>query len=246
MTKTKKFSFYAILIFLQLAFVELCSYVVLVTLVNEERSFPDKLFTDLTVRNDPELGWTAHQDAPRPSIRYPARVQRDDACVYVFGDSFSHSLNVPFEQSWAGIIEESLGCPTANFAVGGYGTDQAYLRMVRELPDRSADEDRTGNLVLFGIYQEMLRRNMAGSWLFYCCPDKKASLKPYFTLSDDGQPVLTPPPLAASTDAFKQHHKSDWFRDVYEVSFPYTLSVFKKIWVLPSRAGFFEGTLAVA
>lgn len=96
---------------------------------------------------DPVLGW-----APRPhgsslnglyhynsqGIRsapseYSLTPQRGVLRIAVFGDSFTHGDNVPFENTWGYYLEHALKAngvhaEVLNFGVGGYGIDQAYLR----------------------------------------------------------------------------------------------------------------------
>lgn len=100
---------------------------------------------------DPDLGWVPApgasgagglyrtnsagiRSAPREFERLPpAGVLR----VALFGDSFTHGDEEPWEKSWAAFLEEDLAAAgvraeVLNFGVPGYGFDQAYLRFLRD------------------------------------------------------------------------------------------------------------------
>lgn len=66
------------------------------------------------------------------SLRTHSVTQR----VALFGDSFTFSMEVPFENSWAHYLAPLLpaGTQVLNFGVDGYGVDQAYLRFKRDAP----------------------------------------------------------------------------------------------------------------
>src|SRR5579872_5866327 len=56
---------------------------------------------------------------------------KQHACGSAFGDSYVGGADVPNEDGWVEQLSHLLGCRIANYAVGGYGTDQAYLRFQR-------------------------------------------------------------------------------------------------------------------
>ena len=61
----------------------------------------------------------------------------DDAqsCGSAYGDSFVGGAGVANDEGWIERLSHSLGCRVINYAVGGYGTDQAYLRFRQVLDD---------------------------------------------------------------------------------------------------------------
>ena len=99
-------------------------------------------------------------------------------------------------------------------------------------------------IILFGIYQEMLRRNMAASWLFYCCQDQKRSLKPLFVFSEDKKTLVLRKLRSEMTiDQVKKHHSDDRYHVDHELNFPYTLDVIKEFYsrlvsILPSSLAY--------
>ena len=57
-------------------------------------------------------------------------------CGSAFGDSFVGGNDVPNDEGWVEQLSHLLGCRVTNYAVGNYGTDQAYLRF-RQIHDDS-------------------------------------------------------------------------------------------------------------
>ena len=88
---------------------------------------------------DDELGGYrasgAKQNSEFPDNKLP--------CGSAFGDSFVGGADVANDEGWVEQLSHRLGCRIANYAVGGYGTDQAYLRF-RQVHD-------TSPMVLLGI-----------------------------------------------------------------------------------------------
>jgi hypothetical protein len=64
-------------------------------------------------------------------------------CAAAYGDSYIGGADVANQEGWVEQLSHLLGCKVNNYAVGGDGTDQAYLRF-RQLYDDST-------LVLLGI-----------------------------------------------------------------------------------------------
>ncbi len=229
MSWTKRISFYSILVLLILVFVEVVLIVGVKIFIPDERNDPATVFNGVGPANDDALGWVLYDGNPRPTLNYTNNFPISRACVFVFGDSFSHSDEVSNKFSWASILEQKLGCPVANFGVGGYGTDQAYLSLVRNLPN-NAHSQSNKKVVLFGVYEEMLRRNMAASWLFYCCKNEKKMIKPYFVLNDNGEDLVEHAiPLNHKLDDIKKHHNNDRYYSLYRLEFPYIFTLIKNI-----------------
>lgn len=65
--------------------------------------------------------------SPKPGIAF---ADRSTSCrIALVGDSYTFGQDVRFEDSWGYRLELALGeqCQVLNFAVSGYGVDQAYL-----------------------------------------------------------------------------------------------------------------------
>src|SRR5205085_3797443 len=91
---------------------------------------------------------------PRPAPSEPDRV-----CGTAFGDSFTYGDEVEEHEAWIHLLSRHFGCKIANYGMSGFGLDQAVLQYERVTP--------AGNLVILGLYVEMLRRAVAASWTFY-------------------------------------------------------------------------------
>jgi len=65
------------------------------------------------------------------------------SCGSAYGDSYVIGADVASADGWVEQLSHLLGCRVTNYAVGGYGTDQAYLRF-RQVYDESP-------MVLLGI-----------------------------------------------------------------------------------------------
>ena len=97
-------------------------------------------------RFDPELGYvlgndfptdgidlsvtisTSRADGARTSFMYAGRKCR----INTYGDSFTQCHQVSDGETWQEYLAAHLGEPVRNFGMGGYGTYQAYRRMIRE------------------------------------------------------------------------------------------------------------------
>ncbi len=154
------------------------------------------------------LGW-----APRPGsvsanglyhynsqgIRSPVpafsdRPAEDILRIALFGDSFTHGDDVPYEHSFGAVLERILdeaGIPAEilNFGVGGYGIDQAMLRFKQQ------GAAFAPHLVVLGFQPENLKRNLNLMRPLY---DPRSGLpfaKPRFILTDQGISLINVPVL---------------------------------------------------
>ena len=188
-----------------------------------------RLFRGVSVKNDNYLGWVSYEGRPRPhpGVQYS---QDEHPCAYVFGDSFAHGDEVADDQAWSALLSASLECQVLNYGVGGYGGDQAFLLMKRVLPDIRHVRETKKPIVIFSIYQEMLRRNFAASWLYYCCKDMKRSLKPKYYYDDSANSFsLKNIPLSFGYDEVSRHHITDRFSKNFKLKWPYSISMTKAL-----------------
>jgi hypothetical protein len=77
--------------------------------------------------------------------------------IALVGDSYTFSMDVPYEDSWGHHLQQQLGSDVQvlNFGVDGYGIDQAWLRYQRDARPWRPD------VVLFGLIQHDLSRTLA-------------------------------------------------------------------------------------
>ena len=140
--------------------------------------------------HDAVLGWPKPGSGPRPSPAFP---DTGSSCVSLFGDSFTYGAEVGDDAAWGNVLAQRLGCRVANYGVGGYGTDQAFLRY-RDRADEHAP------IVILGIFEDNVQRNvnrlrelLAGSPEF--------SFKPRFKLGARDELVLLPLHLPDTSQA---------------------------------------------
>ena len=100
------------------------------------------------------LGWDAYNGEPRPSESVLNTNNKNEACAYIFGDSFSHSDEVLDNETWGEILAKKMKCPIYNYGVGGYGSDQSLLKLQRIL------SHPTNNLINLRLFFWSLSRNV--------------------------------------------------------------------------------------
>ncbi|MBI4165349.1 MAG: hypothetical protein HY508_06395 [Acidobacteria bacterium] len=97
-------------------------------------------------RFDPELGYTLRDnilkdgiDGSRTITSYQKTGQRTminyahlPCRINTYGNSFTQGLQASDGETWQEYLAAHLGEPIRNFGIGGYGTYQAYRRMLRE------------------------------------------------------------------------------------------------------------------
>lgn len=168
-----------------------------------------------TQKSNLAYGWSNREGLPRPDYAESLPI-----CARAFGDSFTYGEEVEPQDTWANIASIKLGCRIENYGVGGFGTDQALILY--------ESTNTHTPVVLLGIYSEMLRRNLAASWLFYG-GQKGRALKPYFELTPQGKLQQIPWPRNATTSDIRAYHSKDIFFDSYDLKFPYFLHMSKSV-----------------
>jgi hypothetical protein len=114
-----------------------------------------------------------------------------------------------------------LGCNIDNFGVGGFGLDQTYLKYLKYRPP-------AGQVVIIGLFEEMLRRNFAASWRFY--EQRPNTLpKPFFRFSESGL-ILEAAPEHLDQESIRAHHEFDRYAEPYRVEFPYFVSLVRVLY----------------
>jgi hypothetical protein len=212
------------------------------------RPHPMRDYADYLRRRDPLLGWPprgwseldASGSRPVPAFPDPSA----KACASLYGDSFTWAVEVRPEAAWGNVLAERLGCRVSNFGMGGYGTDQAYLRFA----NNSADD---APVVLLGHMAENVVRNvnrlrplLSAAW-----SDPLAILKPRFVLAADGALELIPLPTLSAAEyadmvrdpaAHLAHEAllpdTEW--GPVHGGFPYTVSVLRALWTWRARSYF--------
>ncbi|MDP7278627.1 MAG: hypothetical protein QGG39_01915 [Candidatus Poribacteria bacterium] len=119
---------------------------------------------------DPELGYVLANSLPRDGIDGSATISTvqkngartnhlytDHPCrINTYGNSFTQCHQVSDSETWQSYLSAHLGEPVQNFGMGGYGTYQAYRRMVRT----ETTEDSAEYVILYVWGDDHLRNAM--------------------------------------------------------------------------------------
>ncbi|MFN7974161.1 MAG: hypothetical protein U0166_17730 [Acidobacteriota bacterium] len=206
---------------------------------------------------DPVLGWpssrqTEDRDATGSRIdpAYPDPATSPTR-VSLYGDSYTFGVDVDNEHAWSNVLSKLIRGRVANYAVPGYGTDQAYLRF-------AGNERDAAPVVILGIFSENVMRNVNQYRnLFY---PARFGFKPRFVLDEAGALSLVPLPsippeeyLAFVRDPDRRLPDEQFRLDgpwgMARFRFPYTLSLVRALghfrvraWVTgkPHWAAFYE------
>lgn len=150
--------------------------------------------------HSPDLGWTIKRNGHAPLYRANSEGIRADRefgrapidgvlRIAAFGDSFMYGADVDNKDTWEEMLMRAhRNVEVLNFGVGGYGTDQAFLRYQRE--GRAYKPD----VVLIGFFSDNIYRNVNVYRPFYTGNTDIPLAKPRFVLRN-GALVLLPNPL---------------------------------------------------
>jgi hypothetical protein len=203
-----------------------------------DRSFqPDEASLErYFARRDPVLGWPPVDayggDAydPTGARPLPAFPVPGDACVSLYGDSYTYSSYVGPGDAWGNLLAERLGCRVANYGVSGYGTDQALLRFVRN------DADEAATVILGVATVDIIRLVNQDRRLVW---DAQAGplFKPRYVLQGGhleliGLPAVTAADLADYIRQPERYLSHEWFLPdtpdgPASLRFPFTLSLLR-------------------
>ena len=165
------------------------------------------------------------------------------ACVSLYGDSFIWGDEVDNTHAWSNVLSQLLHCRVANYGVGGYGTDQAYLRFHYHQSDPAP-------IVILGFSSDDITRNI-NQLRNVMLPTPQCALKPRFILDPQGQLELVPIPELTEKDyrelnqSPERYLKHEFFSPgglsgLQRMGFPYTVTVVKVLKPLIEKGLAFE------
>ena len=172
----------------------------------EQTARTERLLTNLSHGRellDPDLGWryrtayvskqdTINRQGLRASHEYTALPSQGMTRVAAFGDSFVYGNEVGNDAAWSAQVEKKFPeFEVLNYGVGGYGTDQAYLRYLKEGNELAPDVVLVGFTPIdLGRVVNVYRRFMTtAEWPLF---------KPRFVLSANEELRLLPSPVRDS------------------------------------------------
>lgn len=193
----------------------------------------DENYASYLKNRDPVLGWPNRAGFGQgeydcsgsrlvPKFPDPAH----PSCVALFGDSFTWGDEVTPEHAYGNVLSGLMGCRVANYGVGGYGTDQAYLRYERVINDKAP-------IVILGHYSDNIIRNINQERGFLT--NQAIGLKPRFIL-EANELKLVPLPTLTEVEHISLRSNAqellpfDYFAPdgpsgIRTLKFPFTLSV---------------------
>lgn len=208
-------------------------------------------YANYLAARDVNLGWGPSRtktaaDGTRIDPIFSATSQ---PCVSLFGDSFTWSEEVADGDAWGAVLGPKIKCRVANYGVGGYGTDQAYLRFLSLPP--------VGGVVFLNHLSENILRNV-NQYRNLLYPGLEFNFKPRF-VHQNGANVLLPIPNIAPNDIQEfladpgRYLNNEYFlpgghAGIQRITFPYSLALGKGIlwnyrlhaWSKPSYADFYR------
>ncbi len=161
-------------------------------------------------RFDPDLGWSLRSNGESDGTRansagfranreYSYQVPPGVTRIAAFGDSYTHGHGVTNEETWSYLLEQAnANLEVLNFGVNGYGTDQAYLRYLRDGAQYHPD------IVLIGVMVENILRNVSVYRPAYAHGTAGVAVKPRYRLGADGELELLPCPVRSAADLKRQ------------------------------------------
>ena len=94
--------------------------------------------------------WATDKYGARRNQYFPASLA---PYIATFGDSFTFGAEVDDNETWQNFLSNILNADVANYGVGGYGTDQAFLRFNKKI-----QQGLSPKIAVLSIYEENYKR----------------------------------------------------------------------------------------
>ena len=142
--------------------------------------------------------------------------------VAAFGSSIVECSEVDDANAWPALIEAANpDIEVLNYGVGGYGTDQAYLRYLAE------GSDFAPHVVLIGFTSDELGRTVNVYRRFISTVGQGPLFKPRYTLEADGKLSLLETPLKSRSDYERVLNNPSAITDIGKRDYWYQPSVYE-------------------
>ena len=154
--------------------------------------FQNLITQDINIYNNNKhsiLGWDIKNEN---KDKYGARNDPNsdlyqNICVEVYGNSYTYSEEVSDKNSWPAILSKLLNCRVLNYGVGGYGSDQSFIKF--QIKNRK----NTKVIFLNHLSENILRNSSQLRNLIY--PNSEIALKPIFILKENKIELIPLPPI---------------------------------------------------
>jgi len=138
----------------------------------------------------PVWGWDINKEekdslGTRKNTEYPPKEKYK---IKAFGDSYTYGAEAKENETWEYFIEQQSGWECLNYGVGGYGTDQAFLKY--------RDSEIKSEYAILAIMDENIGRIMINWWGVYS--KGGFAVKPRF-YSDNSKIKLSPSPITETS-----------------------------------------------
>jgi hypothetical protein len=135
--------------------------------------------------------------------------EKKELRIAIFGDSYSHGDEVKFENTIGNYLEslllnEGIDAEVINFAVSGYGMDQAFLRW------QQINEEFNPDIVILGVQFENVKRHINLLRPFYYYITEIPYSKPRFLIQGNKLQLISNPINDVTKTANIIEHFNEW------------------------------------
>ena len=198
-------------------------------------------------KRDSVLGWDKVVNKYGNSRILPNRdyVNNKSKQIDFYGDSYTYGAEVDNDNLiWTNLISKELNIIVNNKGVGGFGSDQSYLKYI-------INENPSDIVVLNHLSENIIRNVNQFRHLIY--PSNSYDLKPRFISESDSLKLIRIPNIDSSFIDFKnnpnKYLKHEFFSigsesGIYPKKFPYSFTLLKSLisnWKIKSLFGYFSG-----
>ena len=227
---------YLFLIIFLLFFVEFVAFIVSKFFLSDRGVFFDKKKISqnynryLEVRHR-TLGWDSTNH--KHNLDYHgARVDQSSyknskPCIDVYGDSYTYGHFDP-KYAWPSQLSELLNCRVRNFGVGGYGSDQAFMKFL--------SKDNHSKIIFLNHFSENIIRNV-NQFRNFIYPSKDYLFKPRFIIRGEELKLVPLPKITIENIYHFLQHPEKYLNNEYFIpngdsgiqflKFSYTIKLFK-------------------
>ena len=230
--------------------IEGTSYLLLMMLpeLSYDKNKISQTFEDYLENRDNVLGWNKIVNRYGNSRNLPNRKYVNDTIkqIDLYGDSFTYGAEVEDDSKiWSNIISKETNLIVNNKGVGGYGSDQSYLKF-------KFNKNPSEIVVLNHLSENIIRNVNQFRHLIY--PSNYYDLKPRFIIDRDSLKLVDIPLIPVEeAELFKNNPNlyldHEFFSigqksGIYFKKFPYSYTLLKSLfsnWKIKSQFNFYSG-----